>query len=39
MKKNKVKSFGTGTEKVEEFIGKLFPEASILRMDLDTVHR
>lgn len=38
-KKNKVKSFGTGTEKVEEFIGKLFPEASILRMDLDTTSK
>ena len=35
-KENKVKAFGTGTEKVEEFIGKLFPQASILRMDLDT---
>lgn len=27
---------GTGTQKVEEEIGALFPEAKILRMDLDT---
>lgn len=35
-KNNKVRTFGTGTERVEEFIKKLFPEASVLRMDLDT---
>jgi len=35
-KTNKIKSFGTGTEKIEEIIQKLFPEASVLRMDLDT---
>lgn len=35
-KTNKIKSFGTGTEKIEEIVQKLFPEASILRMDLDT---
>lgn len=28
---------GTGTQKVEEEIGGLFPEAKILRMDLDTI--
>jgi primosomal protein N' (replication factor Y) len=27
---------GTGTQKVEEEIGALFPEAKVLRMDLDT---
>lgn len=31
-------SIGTGTEKVEENICALFPEASILRMDLDTAN-
>ena len=35
-KTSKIKSFGTGTEKIEEIIQKLFPEASLLRMDLDT---
>lgn len=32
-----IKHFGTGTQKVEEELSELFPEASILRMDLDTV--
>lgn len=32
----KIKQFGTGTQKVEEEIKKLFPEASVLRMDMDT---
>lgn len=31
-----VKYFGLGTEKVEQEIKKLFPEADILRMDFDT---
>lgn len=30
---------GTGTEKIEEEIGKLFPQAKIKRMDADTVRR
>ena len=34
---NKVKYFGTGTQKLEEEIHKLFPEASTIRMDIDTV--
>ncbi|MBR5236205.1 MAG: primosomal protein N' [Clostridia bacterium] len=34
---NYIKHFGTGTQKVEEELLALFPEASILRMDLDTV--
>ncbi|MBQ2696533.1 MAG: primosomal protein N' [Clostridia bacterium] len=32
-----IKHFGTGTQKVEEELSELFPEAKILRMDLDTV--
>lgn len=31
-----IRYFGTGTQKIEEEAGKLFPEARILRMDLDT---
>lgn len=31
-----IRYFGTGTQKVEEETKKLFPEATILRMDLDT---
>ena len=31
-----VAGFGTGTQKVEEQLQKLFPEARILRMDMDT---
>ncbi len=33
----KIKYFGTGTQKLEEEVHKLFPEASTLRMDIDTV--
>ncbi len=33
---NSVKYFGVGTQKVEEEIKNLFPDASVLRMDLDT---
>ena len=36
-KSKKVKYFGTGTQKLEEEIHKLFPEASTIRMDIDTV--
>lgn len=32
-----IKHFGTGTQKVEEELQTLFPEAKILRMDMDTV--
>ena len=35
----KVKYFGTGTQKLEEEIHKLFPEASTIRMDIDTVSK
>ncbi len=31
-----IKYFGTGTQKIEQEIKKIFPEASVLRMDLDT---
>ncbi len=34
---NKVKYFGTGTQKLENEVHKLFPNASTIRMDLDTV--
>ena len=30
------KEFGTGTQKVEEEIKRLFPDASVIRMDMDT---
>ena len=35
----KVKYFGTGTQKLEEEIHKLYPEASTIRMDIDTVSK
>lgn len=31
-----IRYFGTGTQKVEEEIYKLFPEARVMRMDVDT---
>lgn len=36
---SKVKYFGTGTQKLEEQISKMFPHASIIRMDIDTVSK
>ncbi len=33
----KIKYFGTGTQKLETEIHKLFPESSTIRMDMDTV--
>lgn len=33
---NMIKSFGVGTQKVEEALSQLFPEASVIRMDMDT---
>ena len=33
----KIKYFGSGTQKVENEIKKLFPEATTIRMDIDTV--
>lgn len=35
----KVKYFGTGTQKLEEEIKKLYPNASTIRMDIDTVSK
>ena len=33
----KVKYFGTGTQKLEEEVQKMFPNATTIRMDIDTV--
>ena len=38
-KSKKIKYFGTGTQKVEEEIHKIFPNASTIRMDIDTVSK
>ena len=34
-----IRYFGTGTEKLEEEIKKMFPNATTIRMDIDTVSR
>lgn len=34
-----IKYFGVGTERIEQEINKLFPQARVLRMDLDTTSR
>ncbi len=34
-----VKYFGTGTQKIEEELNRLFPEAKVLRMDTDTTSK
>ncbi|MBO4292851.1 MAG: primosomal protein N' [Clostridia bacterium] len=34
---SKIRYFGTGTQKLEQEINKLFPNASTIRMDVDTV--
>lgn len=36
---SKIKYFGTGTQKVEAEIEKLFPNATVIRMDIDTVSK
>ena len=36
---SKVKYFGTGTQKLEDEVHKLFPDASTIRMDIDTVSK
>ena len=33
----KIRYFGTGTQKLEQEINKIFPEAKTIRMDIDTV--
>lgn len=35
-KENAIRDFGTGTEKIETELKKIFPEAKIIRMDRDT---
>lgn len=34
-----IRYFGTGTQKLEAEINKLFPQASTIRMDVDTVSK
>nr|WP_295971972.1 primosomal protein N' [uncultured Bacillus sp.] len=34
-----IRYFGTGTQKVEEELGKIFPGARVIRMDVDTTSR
>lgn len=36
-KSNNIRYFGTGTQKLEAEVNKLFPNASTIRMDVDTV--
>ena len=36
-KSDKIRYFGTGTQKLEDEIKKIFPEATTIRMDVDTV--
>ena len=36
-KSNKIRYFGTGTQKIEEEVHKIFPSATTIRMDVDTV--
>ena len=36
-KSNNIRYFGTGTQKLEAEINKMFPQASTIRMDVDTV--
>lgn len=36
-KSDKIRYFGTGTQKIEQEIKKIFPQASTIRMDVDTV--
>lgn len=37
--KDKIRYYGTGTEKVQEELTELIPEARVLRMDVDTTRR
>ena len=38
-KSDKIRYFGTGTQKLEQEINKIFPTASTIRMDVDTVNK
>ncbi|MGM0214648.1 primosomal protein N' [Enterococcus sp. AZ109] len=37
--KDKIRYYGTGTEKIQEELAQLIPEARVLRMDVDTTRR
>ena len=37
--RDKIRYYGTGTQKVEEELNELFPESRVLRMDVDTTRR
>ena len=38
-KSDKIRYFGTGTQKLEQEIKKIFPAASTIRMDIDTINK
>lgn len=38
-KSQNIRYFGTGTQKLEQEINKLFPKATTIRMDIDTVNK
>ena len=38
-KSKNIKYFGSGTQKLEDIVKKMFPEASTIRMDIDTVSK
>ena len=38
-KSKNIKYFGSGTQKLEDLVKKMFPEASTIRMDIDTVSK
>ncbi|WDF83677.1 primosomal protein N' [Lacticaseibacillus pabuli] len=38
-KSRKIRYYGTGTEKVEQTLHQLFPDAGVLRMDVDTTRK
>lgn len=38
-RQNKIRYYGTGTQKVEEELQQLFPQSRILRMDVDTTRK
>lgn len=38
-KSTKIRYFGTGTQKLEQEIKKIFPSASTIRMDIDTISK
>ena len=39
VKSDHIRFFGTGTQKVEEEIAKILPEARVIRMDVDTTSK